>query len=555
MANLASLTHTGKLNRKKGTGTRPAGSVIDTDMLQNDTGGTTTYATNHHNMQMCYHRVLNKIFATFMNADNLDTYGVVLTPSADGETVTWGTPVVIHVDIASNSSCSYDRKEQKILWAGQSWNLSGRRTASRVVSISGTTPSYGTTVALGPNEGSVSSDDWAEMGDNAMVYLGDDAGASAGYHLLLKSQYITDADDKLYAYIGQITAGSTNVTWTSGTEIETRSNISQPSLCKIADNKAFGMWMREPAQKGECGVFVVTPGSPATVAVTKHSSPAFTLNTVAFHRVGTLSCCYDMNAQRVIMAYWTQNGSNHELRIRAATISGTTTTLHSEVSVVPEAVQDHGKVTVCYDENAQKSTVYYKRTVGGTVKFYAKSVTVSGNNITLGAEKLIEAPAGSKTFEKGPNTHFSYSTCSTYVSNENIKKTFAIRAGGDMNNQQGGLPKATPTHFNKSTLTVDLSQGNSFELDIDTHTGIDGDIGIFNITESLGGGKTQMFFLKIVQGSSPINFNWDKITNVKWPGGTGPSLTETNNAVDVLSFITWDEGTTWYGTTEGLNIN
>ena len=109
--------------------------------------------------------------------------------------------------------------------------------------------------------------------------------------------------------------------------------------------------------------------------------------------------------------------------------------------------------------------------------------------------------------------------------------------------------------MNKTSLTVDLSQGNSFELDIDTHTGHDGAIGTFNITESLGGGKTQMFFLKIIQGAPERNFDWSTITNIKWPGGTGPSLTQTNNAVDVLSFITWDEGTTWYGTTEGLNIS
>ena len=45
MANLVNLTHTGKLNRKKGTGTRPAGATIGT-FLQSTAGGVTTGAGN-----------------------------------------------------------------------------------------------------------------------------------------------------------------------------------------------------------------------------------------------------------------------------------------------------------------------------------------------------------------------------------------------------------------------------------------------------------------------------------------------------------------------------
>ena len=105
-----------------------------------------------------------------------------------------------------------------------------------------------------------------------------------------------------------------------------------------------------------------------------------------------------------------------------------------------------------------------------------------------------------------------------------------------------------------SDIIVNLSHGNAFELDIDTHSGLNGPIVSFTITESLGSGKTQMFQLKIIQGSPARGFDWDEITNIKWPGGTGPTLTQTNNAVDVLSFNTWDEGTTWYGKVEGLNF-
>ena len=547
MANLASLTHTGKLNRKKGTGTRPAGATIGT-FLQSTAGGVTTTNVNHHTMSACYHRALNKVFASYMNATDHDGWGVVLSPSADGESVTWGTPVEAHIDIMGGTACSYDRKEEKILWVAQSYNLNGRYTASRVVSISGTTPSYGTVVQLGFNEGST---DDSNLGDKGLVYVGDDAGASAGYHVLLKEQHMTDADDRLYAYVGQITAGTTNVTWPASVQIDAHGAIYDPNVCKVADNKVVGAW-HDSSTEGWCAVITVNPSGPSISAGThvKYSDPAD-----SGLGPGSESLCYDTASGKVIFAYWEWNANgSHKLMVRTGTVTGTNISHGTPIEVHAFASQPHGKVTVCYDENAQKSILYYKRNDGGTIKLYARALTVSGTNITTGTEQLIEAPAGGKTFEKGPNNSFSYACCSTYVSHVDVKKTLVIRAGGDSGNN-GGLPKATFTHLNKTSLTVDLSQGNSFELDIDTHTGLDGAIGTFNITESLGGGKTQMFFLKIIQGAPERNFDWSTITNIKWPGGTGPSLTQTNNAVDVLSFITWDEGTTWYGTTEGLNIS
>ena len=563
MANLASLTHTGKLNRKKGTGTRPAGATTGTN-LHTDPGGTIDWSTGYlyYTMSMCYHRALNKVFAAYMQIPGEDGYGIVGTPSADGTSITWGSPQIIYVDIHGGTACSYDRKEEKILWAAQSYSLNGRYSAARVVSISGTTPSYGNLLQFGQNEGSF---DDQNMGDKAMVYLGDDAGTSAGYHLLLKEQHITDANDKLYAYIAQITAGTTNVTMasTTGTQIDAQGAIYDPSICKIADNKAVGIWTNGSTH-GRCGVFVVTPGSPATVAFTSGPNPAWDPANASNQGPGACSICYDAAAGKVLIAYleWDVNGGHHKLKARTGTVSGTNITLHTVKEVLGYGSGAcHDKVTVCYDENVQRSIIFYKRQRSGTTKLYAKATTIANDGtITLTAEKIVETPAAGQNFHIGANAEYSYACTSTYVSHADVKKTLVLRAGGASNvfgypTDQGGLPHATFCHFNKTSLTVDLSQGNSFVLDIDTHTGVDGAISTFNITEALGSGKTQTFFLKIIQGSVPINFDWSEISNIKWPGGTGPSLTETNNAVDVLSFITWDEGTTWYGKTEGLNIS
>ena len=87
-------------------------------------------------------------------------------------------------------------------------------------------------------------------------------------------------------------------------------------------------------------------------------------------------------------------------------------------------------------------------------------------------------------------------------------------------NFQSGIHKEGTATLYGTSLSIDLSTGRTFEVDLQ---GASGNIGTFNITESLGGGKTQMFFLKIIQGAPERNFDWSTITNIKWPGGPGPS--------------------------------
>lgn len=52
--------------------------------------------------------------------------------------------------------------------------------------------------------------------------------------------------------------------------------------------------------------------------------------------------------------------------------------------------------------------------------------------------------------------------------------------------------------------------------------------------------------MDIQQGSGGHDITWP--ASVKWPGGTAPVITATDNAVDVVHLWTRDAGTTWYGT-------
>lgn len=55
-------------------------------------------------------------------------------------------------------------------------------------------------------------------------------------------------------------------------------------------------------------------------------------------------------------------------------------------------------------------------------------------------------------------------------------------------------------------------------------------------------GKSFSLYLKQAQVGSPANATF---TNVKWPSGLAPTITTTNSAVDIFSFVS--DGTNWYG--------
>ena len=111
----------------------------------------------------------------------------------------------------------------------------------------------------------------------------------------------------------------------------------------------------------------------------------------------------------------------------------------------------------------------------------------------------------------------------------------------------------TPTlSGNPATLTVDMSTGKVFEVDLQNASG---PIATFTITNPPASGKMGSFTLKISQGSPARQFNWGSMSGAEpdWAGGA-PTLTGTDNAVDILSFSTYDQGTTWHGEVVGQNF-
>lgn len=65
-------------------------------------------------------------------------------------------------------------------------------------------------------------------------------------------------------------------------------------------------------------------------------------------------------------------------------------------------------------------------------------------------------------------------------------------------------------------------------------------------------GKTGTITLLLTADGTVRTHTWP--ASVKWAAGTAPTMTGTNGKVDVLTFITPDGGTTWYGFVGGQNF-
>ncbi len=102
--------------------------------------------------------------------------------------------------------------------------------------------------------------------------------------------------------------------------------------------------------------------------------------------------------------------------------------------------------------------------------------------------------------------------------------------------------------ISSGALTLDLVNGNVFEVALTENvTGL-------TLANPPVSGKAGSFTLILKQDATGgRTFAWP--ASVKWADGTAPTLTTTANAIDILTFLTTDGGTTWYGFLGGANFS
>jgi hypothetical protein len=96
------------------------------------------------------------------------------------------------------------------------------------------------------------------------------------------------------------------------------------------------------------------------------------------------------------------------------------------------------------------------------------------------------------------------------------------------------------------TFTVDISAANIFNL---TQTGST----TYTFSNPASSGKSSNFMIAIKQGGvGSFTATWP--ASVKFPNGSTPVLTTTAAKTDILNFVTFDGGTTYFGSLSLANM-
>ncbi len=99
---------------------------------------------------------------------------------------------------------------------------------------------------------------------------------------------------------------------------------------------------------------------------------------------------------------------------------------------------------------------------------------------------------------------------------------------------------STSVSISSNTLTLDLNNGNLFLCSLNSNITT---LTISNAPSTSGQAMT--FALVFTADGTARSVTWP--ASVKWPGGTGPTLSSTSGCIDVLHFNSTDNGTSWLG--------
>ena len=205
-----------------------------------------------------------------------------------------------------------------------------------------------------------------------------------------------------------------------------------------------------------------------------------------------------------------------------------------------------------------------------------QNLTISGNLTVNGTTTTIntalETSEGLEISPSGQSVGLLINSTSTghhlQIQDDSVD-TFLVKDGGDvvlqnLTVEKGITEKLGTSTVSGTTITVDLATGNHFVVDLE---GLTGDISTFTVNNTNStSNMVSSFTMKVIQGTttSTRNFTWASLTAFKWPGAFGdgslldfdpPSLTQGADKVDIFSFITYDNGTTWYGQIIGMDYS
>jgi hypothetical protein len=393
-----------------------------------------------------------------------------------------------------------------------------------VGTISGDSISFGSVTTV--DSGSTPNDN--SMRPQGMVYVGGIGGDTTNRLVLATKHNSTqEGEARVITISGTTPTGGTVADW------HTANEPNDFCMAYVGGGQVVIAYVEK---EGGLLVRVGTVAGGVTNTITWGSAVTCGSVSTSFNQ---LAIAYDEQNSKVVIAFvapvYTTRG-----RIIAGTVSGTGASGTFAFSGADEFETDGTCTAISaeYHAAAQKILISYKSAGSTSPQVIAATFVSYG---VANADDVIYS-FGTAT----PIMSASTPAMTTTSYDALNKKVIVFRDGAI------GTKHGLSIDLLTSTLTLDLSTGSFFELDLEPVTS---DIGTFTITETLSGQQVKTFSLKIIQGTIPIEFSWGSISNIKWPGGTGPTLTPINNAIDILQFTTYDAGTTWHGEIIGLNFS
>ena len=324
----------------------------------------------------------NKMVAVYSDGSN-NRYGTAVVGTINGNTITFGTPQVFHSHRVNYTSVVYDSGNDRFVISFGDGNQGGATTGngkSIVCSVNGTTITFGTTTQFhGGNTAYI--DSTYDSTSGKIVISFEDASQNWGK-----------------VCIGQITAGTTNISFGSDTKYHGNSNVTtsavefDPSSNRIF--VAFRNWADNNNNWGVVGEISGTSVNFGTATVTNTDAQ------------GDITSAYDPNSQRISLAYYDARnndiGKSYTVSIDPSNNTysySSTTTFSSSVLIGTRHV---------YDTLAQKYVVFYQDRTAEDI--FAKAGTYNSSDNTITWESTQTLVSG---------TQYANSTTATYDTDNN----------------------------------------------------------------------------------------------------------------------------------------
>lgn len=298
-------------------------------------------SANTENVSAVYDSLNQRVVVAYRNNGN-SSFPTAVVGTVSGTSISFGTPVVIQSAATDPVSAVYDSVNQKVV-------VFYMTTVGRaaVGTVSGTSISFGTPTSFSSSTAYRFSSAYDSANQRVVIAYQDDASSSYGA-----------------ASVG--TVSGTSISF--GTRVLFRSNFLFNTTATVYDPVAQRIVIMYNSGGGSAIV-----GTVSGTSISFGTAVVFDSGGASF-----ISAAYDVNAQKVVIAYTDSDNSSFGTGI-VGTVSGTTISFGTP-TVFESASTD--AISAVYDASIQKVVIAY--TDGGNSNFGTAVVgTISGTSISF----------------------------------------------------------------------------------------------------------------------------------------------------------------------------